>query len=213
MKKEARVYAEPIKRTQRLQQLDLREELLLDAVQYGQRYAVDCTLNDPPILAGVEAWGKTTRFIRDRLMPLNWERDNARNYATTIHPSGRFAIAACGGDANTGLRDKTPSTRSDKGPATKGAIADNQLSFADYSSEFTDDFPRPKQTWLLLYYRDERTQETRVELSLPVAMSDEGFVSSWRERIILSAIPFVPVAIPEETQEQSIQVNIERRQS
>jgi hypothetical protein len=42
-------------------------------------------------------------------------------------------------------------------------------------------------TWFLLLHRSDR--EIRSELSLPSAMSPDGRITRWQERIILSVIP------------------------
>lgn len=227
MEEEARVYAEPIEREQRLRELGLDESALLEAVRYGQRYALECTLNDPPTLPGILAWGKTNRHLRDRLTPLGWKRDNTRNYPSTVHPDGSFAIVTCGGNINTGKRDKTPAPRSDKGTVTKDAVARNQhqLNFGDFNSAFAADFAQPigqlpealtdigtRLTWLLMYCRDADEQETRSELALPDEITKSGFIYSWRERIILPATPFTPIPVAdEEPLVPDIDVSVERR--
>jgi hypothetical protein len=106
-----------------------------------------------------------------------------------------------------------PSTRAEKGPATRDAVLSNQLTFADVS----EDFPRPEsvpgmQTWLLLHHADEAAEEIRLELSLPADMTADGFVVRWHERIILTSVPFTPqpLATPEPESEE-IDIKIERR--
>lgn len=188
---EGQVYSEPVSAAGKLHELGVREDVLQEAIQSGLQHAFACTRHDPPILPGILAWGKIMRHLRDRLVPGGWEMSNARNYATVIHPQGGFAVAVAAGDANTGRPDLTPSTRTEKGPATRDAVHQNQLTFADVS----ESFPRPKkepgkQTWLLLHYADEEAEEIRAELSLPVHMGAQGHVTAWRERIILRPIPF-----------------------
>jgi hypothetical protein len=199
----------------RLTELGLVEQTLRDAVQDGLHHAFLCTKHDPPPLPGFLAWGKTMRFLRDHLVPLGWTNSNARNYATVITPDGSFAITVAAGDSNTGRTQDgvVPTTRSEKGPATRDAVNRNQLSFADIS----EDFPRPKpsatQTWLVLHHADETAGEIRIELSLPASMTKDGFVTEWRERIILTPIPLnaalETTAEPEVGDE--IEVNVERR--
>jgi hypothetical protein len=214
MNSECRVHSEPVLARGRLDELGLYEEVLRDAVQNGLQHAFACTLHDPPSLPGILAWGKTVRHLRDRLIPQGWSGSNARNYATVIHPKGSLAIAVAAGDSNTGcLEPLMPSTRAEKGPATRDAVLSNQLTFADVSEHF----PRPEsvpgmQTWLLLHYADEVAEEVRLELSLPADMTADGFVVRWHERIILAPIPFTPQPLPapeEETEE--IDIKIERR--
>ncbi len=197
----------------RLFDLGLNQALLADAVRDGTSYQRDCTLHDPPNLGGMIAWGKTVRALRDRLVPHGWDCANDRNYATTIHPRRAMAIAVASGDLSTGKLDRTPSTRTDKGPATRDVILQNQLSFAQISS----DFPVPAtaegiSTWLLLYHVDNAAREIRVELSLPISMTVDGFVTGWRERIILAPIALDPLPSPREYADGGeIEVRVERR--
>jgi hypothetical protein len=191
---ETHVYFEPVVVAGRLHQLNVPGGVLREAVEYGVRYSADCTLHDPPSLAGIMAWGKITRRLRDRLVPVGWVPSNAQNYATTIHPKGAYAIVVAAGDAYTGLVGMTPCTRSEKGTATKEAVADNQTSFAEIDSTYA--WPRavpvPKQTWFLLHFMDEDAGSIRIELSLPAEMDDDGHVIRWRERVILRSVPIAP---------------------
>jgi hypothetical protein len=184
-----KVYGETASAETRLNEMGLRPDILRNAVQYGVSYASSCTENDPPMLAGIEVWGKTMRSLRDQLLPAGWRRDNSRNYATVIDPADAFAVAVAGGNGFTGLADRTPYTRTEKGPVTRQAVLQNQGHFADIDAEFAKVSPRPAsemRTWLLMYFVDEEADEIRIELSLPAFMSREGFVTAWLERIILS---------------------------
>jgi hypothetical protein len=188
----AAIYLGPTDKPKRLAELGLTEELLLRAVRYGQQFGFDCTDNDAPSAIGILIWDKTIRPLREDLIPLGWTRNNARNYATVVNPTKAFAIATAGGDARTGRRNETPTTRAEKGPATRDAILRNQLSFAMIAKDQAEKWPDPSlciETWILLYYVDESDEEIRAELSLPWEMSVEGQVASWRERIILNATP------------------------
>src|SRR5882724_11620415 len=45
-------------------------------------------------------------------------------------------------------------------------------------------------TWILLFHRDQASNEVRCELSCPVKINDDGQIDAWAERIILAPIPF-----------------------
>jgi hypothetical protein len=100
------------------------------------------------------------------------------------------AIAVTAGDEATGCPDVQPRTGNPKGAMTVAAVAANigpQTLFE------ADEFRR--QTWFLLYYRDEG--EIRAELSLPDNVSASGHIDSWSERIIIPPYPLderVPAA-------------------
>lgn len=176
-----------------LQTMGLKQAVLRDAAEYGMRHALQCTNHDPKNLPGIIAWGKSIRFLRDRLVPEGWEPNGASNYATVVKGDKSLAIAAASGDAFTGKHgpNMNPSTRSPKGPVTQDRISVNQqLHFEDIAASF----PPAKQitglaTWLLLYFWDEEHEEIRVELSLPEEMTEAGYVTRWKRRVILEAVP------------------------
>lgn len=208
---ESPVRIEAIDVTGRLAALGVQEAVLRDAVQFGITQGFTCTHHDPPNLAGILAWGRTVRALRDTLVPQGWGISNARNYPTVVHPQDEWSLAVASGDSGTGVPDQTPSTRSAKGPVTENAVRRNQTSFADIDASF----PRvevvgPQQTWVLLFFVDGETDEVRLELSLPRAMTADGYIISWHERIILRPLPlgYEPPA-SEETEE--IDLSIERR--
>lgn len=214
MQEKMLVHSDPAQVTGRLDALGVAAELLGNACQYGLFHAFQCTRHDPPMLPGVLAWGKTMRYLRDQLVPLGWTVSNARNYATVVHPHRGLAITVAAGDANTGLSDALPSTRHEKGPATRDAVRQNQLTFADVS----ESFPVPtkdelgSQTWLLLHFADEEREEIRMELSLPQDMTADGYVTTWRERILLPPLPFSPSPEgPRVEDEPEIDISVERR--
>ena len=184
-----RVYVLAADVTSRLTALDLRREYLSEAVRFGASYAAECTDHDPSSLAGTLLWGKTTRLLRDQLIPLGWNACNQRNLPVTVHPKGKWAIAVVSGDGCTGIPHMTPATRYDRGPATRQVVSSNQLSFSALSESWAEQVAAlTMQTWFLLHYRDEDADEIRVELSLPAEMTRDGFVIQWSERIILGMV-------------------------
>ena len=181
-----RVHVRPAEVTAGLFKLDLKKEALVQAVHFGFSYAAECTRHDPTSLAGILFWGKIVRRLRDQLIPDGWDVENRQNLPLTVHPSKRWAIGVAAGDERTGIPDKTPSTRSERGPATRQVVDINQLSFAALSADFAELHAASiRETWLLMHYRDDEADEIRIELSLPAEMTGDGFVIQWKERIIL----------------------------
>jgi hypothetical protein len=171
----------------RLADLGLKADLIERVVRQADAEVSMCTELDPPILAGLTRWAKTSRFLREELIPLGWTYDNPRNLARTIHPSGEFAIVAATGDELTGFADVLPGTRYRKGDATIAAVQANEqlaFDFGDFVTGTAD--PGAIRTWVLLFHADE--DEFRVELSLPDRIED-GRITRWAERIILPPFP------------------------
>lgn len=174
----------------RLVELGLEPEHLLHAVRRWHFTWTTFTPNHPPVGVGIACWTEAVAALRDQLLPLAWSRSDERNYALVLNPDQSMAINVAAGDAGTGRPEATPSNKAPKGQTTADAISINQQQL-----EF--DFPVPDVphirgedgplTWFLLLYRSER--EIRAELSLPSAMSPDGRITKWRERIILPSVP------------------------
>jgi hypothetical protein len=177
----------------RLDALRLTDDLLRDSVREGIAHRLACTKNDPDYLLGILGSGKITRALRDRLMrkPHDWKRETYLNQPSTVRPDGKIAIVVAGGTEDTGVEGGQPATRSAKGQATRDAVDRNQMSFSAVDASFRRfDPPEPTdETWMLLYYIDEERGEVRAELSLPRFMDEDNYVTDWKERVILSAIP------------------------
>ena len=194
----------------RLADLGLNADLIERVVRQADAEVSMCTELDPPILAGLTRWAKTSRFLREELIPLGWTYDNPRNLARTIHPSGEFAIVAATGDELTGLADVLPGTRYRKGDATIAAVQANEqlaFDFGDFVAGTAD--PGAIRTWVLLFHADE--DEFRVELSLPDRIED-GRITRWAERIILPPFPRVKDTLTmEDDQHDHVVVEVVRR--
>ncbi len=214
---EVAIYSEPSDIQSRLAELGLEEEPLRDVVRQGYLAYASCTRNHPPLVPAIWAWGETVRTLREYLLPRGWRRSDTNNYSLVIDPTDRIALAVSTGDDGTGLLHATPSTKSSKGPSTVAAINVNQL---ELKLDFGQTAPRTRDlsvqeegraiTWLLLICRGPG--EMRCELSLPLSMNANGFIDSWRERILLGSIPLdgeaveiTPVPAPD------ITVDVRRR--
>lgn len=200
---------------QRLAQLGLEEERLLDAVRQGYVAFISCTQNHPPLIRGIWAWGETVRALRDYVLPLGWTRSDENNYSVVVEPSGRIAIAVATGDDGTGRTECTPSTKASKGPSTADAVITNrQMSLftepeSDPSPASVSEQVDERVTWILLVCRSQ--DEVRCELSLPLSMGVDGKIDGWSERILLGPLPLggdlvevVPPTVPD------ITVNVQR---
>ena len=175
----------------RLAELGLTAEIVERVVRRADAEASTCTMLDPPIMEGLMRWGRTTRYLREELIPAGWRFDNPSNLARTIHPSSEFAIVATTGDELTGLAGLLPTTRYAKGYATVRAVETNEqlaLDFGDFDLGRDDGFAETGDvlTWFMLFHTGE--DGFRVEVSLPDAIVD-GWITSWAERIILPVFP------------------------
>jgi hypothetical protein len=188
----ALVHHEPTDIDFRLKELGLQQEHLRESVMQGMLLRSECTSNDPPLFPGYSAWARTVRTLREKLIPLNWNRSDDGGYSLCVNPDSTLAIAVATGDENTGNPREMPLTKSPKGPRTQLAIEINQHQsslFDDLPDIGISDLPNSdRTTWVLLQHYDQGRKEVRFELSLP--MNYSGKIDGWSERIIFGAVPF-----------------------
>lgn len=178
---------DPVLADQRLRELGLTKDILLQAVSAGQLAHMSCTENHPPLMRGVYAWGETVRSLREQLAPAGWQRSDANNFSIVVNPGHTVSIAVATGDEETGSEHGNPSTRSKKGPRTVSAVQENSLQMPLFPVEVPIDLD-PEQvglTYFLLVRRDG--SRVHSELSLPTSIV-EGRVKGWSERILLDDV-------------------------
>jgi hypothetical protein len=209
----ATIHSDPDKVRVRLAALGLNEEALSHAAQRWHLSWSSFTPNHPPIGVGISAWTEAVAALREQLLPLGWARSDEKNYALIIHPGGSMAINVATGDLGTGQTNATPSNKAPKGISTADAISVNQqqleldLPVPDMPHVRGEDGPL---TWFLLLHRT--VNEIRCELSLPSAMSADGQITRWEERIIISPIALDGVEIQVEAPQGSdLDIDVKRK--
>lgn len=174
-----------------LAKLKLSLDVLRHAVEVGQAERNTATPHDPANAGGTLAYFGVVRTLRDQLVPQGWIPKSTANFALVAERELGVAIAASGGDKDTGQREGKPRTRNPKGNQTAQAINTNQMSLWPQEEAVSHD-EDVGQIWFLLYHPD--AHEVRMELSLPTTMDDQGRVNGWSTRLILDPIPLDPLA-------------------
>jgi hypothetical protein len=201
----------------RLLNLGLESEPIRDVVRRSFHAFISCTLNHPPLVRGIWAWGEAVRALREYVLPGGWRRSDESNYSVVIDDVHRVAIAVATGDEATGVAELSPTTRAVKGISTLLRVVANQAQlslFADADLPPSDASDAEEYddvvTWILLIHRAK--DEVRCELSLPWSMGSDGRINAWRERIILDAVPVdggqMEIVVPEGP---DIDVDVQRR--
>lgn len=186
--------------TRRLHDLGINVDRLAAALDAGDIAARQADMFSPVTAAGMLRWLATVQVLRRGLADDGWTLNDDRNSPRVVDPFGKLAVVPVSGTADTGLAEGMPRTANPRGAASSRAVAINgQLEFS-MTVAFRADMAAEKaggiKTWFLLYYRGD-DDELRAELSLPVDITDKGFIDSWLERIILPTRTFgADLALP-----------------
>jgi hypothetical protein len=181
----------PIEVRNRLEQLRVTKEQLLEVVGAAIGARRNCTSFDPRSAPGWSSWREGNRRLREILVPRGWELDEAEGIPSVIHRSQRIKITMCNTDAGTGLKDHRPQQTSKKGTATDEIVSVNQALMGDIldSALIQNITPLPRMSqpgyvtcWYLCVYCED--DDVRAELSCPTRC-EEGYFKDFHERIFL----------------------------
>ena len=215
------IWTEPDEVDARLKSLGLERALLLEAGRRGLAAFAACTPHHPRNFPALASWAETMRGLRDQLavIPYRWMSIEENGQPQVHNPAGTIALTVAGGDKNTGrVGDAEPKTSSSKGFTTSRAMALNAYLFPEMEEDEREKIIRVKncQTWFLLGHRDRVAGELRLELSMPISMSEDRHIDGWRERILLPATSFDAAllqGIPDEPLDltEEVQIDLRRR--
>jgi hypothetical protein len=176
----------------------LTRNVLIDAVEEGERGRQNCTEHHPVTAPGTMFYFDTVRALRDFLVP-EWRPKCDGGSELTISPTGKHAIVVACGDANVGSLTSAPRTKRKKGRLTRKAARANlmalyqgdlfgEFSRADYLALVEERERNPTMlTHMLLAHREG--ERLVIELSLVSGFDVDGHAAEWAQRIIVGTLP------------------------
>lgn len=178
----------------RLEQLGLKDEWFRRALLRGDAESRTVSPFAPKGFEGTTRWGRSAEFLREELCANRWFPDDSQNIARSVHPDGEFCIVVTTGGAGTGREEARPSTKYPKGSGIAACVESNYV--IDFDPEDLAKLGIPLTvkdsiiTWFLLFTVEG--DQIWFELSLPDAISTDGQIISWIERILFSPIDLGP---------------------
>ena len=175
----------------RLRNLGLTTEMLQRSIEVGdsKRRLVSQPIY-PATYRGVVMWAETLAELRRQLLKIRdgWEIGATENYATVYSVERNIAIAVVAGDAAVGRRVREPRLTRKKGKKTTQRVERNaRLLYVQEELFSKAELQLPPDetctTWFLLVH--PTMKEVRIELSCPLSIDSDGYVSGWQERILL----------------------------
>lgn len=191
--------------------LSIRE--LRDVADCIYRGFVQVTSLHPKGFNGTNGWAEGTRQLRAILIPKGWHSDDPQGQPRVVSKDKKTSITVSSGNPDTGVPNRDPQTRNDKGGQTASSVQFNARQGVLFPLIAVSSGPfraRPKSEalWVLLYYIDLDAGEMRVELSRPTAMSEADRINRWSPRLILPSIPLSP-AVDDLPRDESPDIDFE----
>lgn len=186
----------------RLEQLGLQSAWIERALYRGDAESRTVSQLAPKGFEGTIRWGRVSEYLREDLCGRGWVPDDTLNIARSINPAGTDCIVVTTGAKGTGVVGLDPTTKYTKGSGTAACIETNyMLDFAPEDLHKMGVVGKPAvdmRTWFLLFLVDGNM--IYAEVSLPDAISEDGQITSWRERIVVGPFDLGPTTFsPEES--------------
>lgn len=183
----------------RLGQLGLEQAWIVRALQRGDAESRTVSQLAPKGFEGTTRWGRAAEYFREQACAKGWTPDDTMNIARSISLSGEVSIIVTTGSKGTGIEGADPTTKYTKGAGVVASIEANLV--LDFDPEYLvatgmRQAPRPDkpmQTWLLMFAVENN--KIYSEVSMPDAISADGVITSWRERIIMPVIDLRPEVV------------------
>jgi hypothetical protein len=178
---------------------DLSVRELRDVADCIYRGFVQVTALHPKGFNGTNGWAEGTRQLRAILIPKGWRSDDPQGQPRVVSKDKKTSITVSSGNPDTGIPNRDPPTRNDKGGQTASSVQFNARQGVLFPLIGTSNAPlraldsKREALWVLLYYIDLDASEMRVELSRPTAMSEADRINRWSPRLILPSVPLAPV--------------------
>ena len=155
---------------------------------------LQATPNDAANAAGTYAYLAAVRAVRDVLFRNGWEIQREHNLEMTVLAEREIVLLVSSGNRFTGNEEYEPQTKNSKGTQTQKIVDQNytQLLLPWKETEPKTCVSLDKaSTWILLYHIDRKSNEMRMEVSLPISFDmQELKVNGWEKRLILPSIKF-----------------------
>ncbi len=170
--------------TDRLTQLRLSYDGLIEVVRYADGERALCNASDPRGFDLEVMNARAARGLRQRFCGPDWEFDETDNQAGIRNSALKVRIIHCNFDERTGRNGDDPSNLKRKGSASGLKVACNKTAWLPGLPVPSEASTANFTTYVLGTYYDEATQQVRAELSRPKAFSG-GAYRKFDERILL----------------------------
>lgn len=185
---EARLHDEGL---ERLSALGLDVPTIHDVLLYGQAERATYTNFDARGAGEYARWDRHVQRLSESYVARGWTRIDPDNQPTIVHPSNKHCVVVASGNAFTGGRFGTPTTKNPRGRSFQEAVGSNAVLM-----DLQDVEPVLEglhETWVLLTFASS-DGKLYSEVSLPSNMTG-NYITAWKYRILIPQInPQGPLA-------------------
>lgn len=168
----------------KLTSLGLDVPTIHDVLLRGQAESATYTDFDPTGTGEIARWARQVRHLSEVLVPQGWARVNPDHQPTIVHPSQKHCVVVASGDAFTGTRFGSPTTKNPRGRSFRDAVSSNAVLMNLHDIEPA--LEGLKETWVLLTFASSDGRLCS-EVSLPSNMTG-SYISAWKYRILIPSI-------------------------
>ena len=199
----------------RLRELGLTVEGLVEAVRQGEMAAAEATRHDPPTAGGYDRWRYTVRSLRDTYCPTGeWVAREENGLPLLESEDKARVVIVRPGDEGVGDPSMVPRLRRAPGEAISNRTKTNHLAQLPLSASwFNQQLPKSQgpQTWFLMTAK--KGDIIYAELSLGYGDIGPGGSPSWMERIILptTLLGEPPPSATQRPEAEDVDVQVSRK--
>lgn len=166
---------------QKLDEIRITEEILLEAVMAGLLGRLNSTNFDTKNRPGYIQWNDTNSKLRFLTHNKGWDVYQEEGIEGIISYDKKIRIIPSSGNAATGNPNQPSSNKNPKGE--RGIKVMEPSSQGNLFTGYPEAEEEHIKTYVLLYYSNN--DELRAELSEPNSINTNGKITSWKERLIL----------------------------
>lgn len=208
-------HTDPTSIATRLAELGFPMEVLTPTIDVWIAARNSATPFHAASFGGTYAYHEGVRTLREEGLPHGLEQLTRDGVELCVNHTKRTAVVIVTGDARTGDADNLhiqPSTKYPRGPVSMAVLTAQLSLFPIEGKKARTD---PFDVWVLLLHMHP-DGDTRVELSLPGVINDEGVILSWEERIFLgtfrgNTIPAKADAPLDLTPTENVAITVKKR--
>lgn len=166
----------------------------------------------PPTGAGFSGWDRGTEVLRDGTRPYGYDPINERGVPLAVNRERGAAICLVAGSDGAGDPTRNPTTKHPRGSVGRKVVL-SQLALPFLTQAEPDAGPADLDldTWIVLPVFSWAENLVRYEISCAATITRDGYIRTWRRRIVPGPVEPLRRRLPTPEQSEEIDIPLKRR--